>query len=451
MICNQHRHSTVEPRVSLLDALFGIVLAALLATAARGADQPARPGAKAELYVTSGHRSIGEIRSSGQAGVVRWQSVGSDAPRDFAWNDLNAIEWPPAPAQPKPTGDFRFELAAGDVLFGSLLALNEQQAELDVPRLGRIHVPRANLHRIDQWRDGAVSTYQGPNGLAGWHELNGQKNWRDDSGRPMTDREGAAIVGDFKLPARARIEFEISWKSKPDFIFALGVDDTAESAKRAFKFEAWGSDLIIQRELPDEADLNIVQELDRGPRRCRFQAYIDQEIGRIFVFSSEGKQLSNLRVGSTRRAALPGLSLVNLGGDVRLDSLRIGPWNGEVPTAVPPGLTRIISADGSAIDGQLTGFDAASKEFQLKTQTGERRIAFSQVSSVLLAGAGNFAPPMIRAVLQDGSRLSGEPGKVEDGALALTVPGIREPLRLRLESLRSLVVIRNGNPPGKAP
>ena len=148
--------------------------------------------------------------------------------------------------------------------------------------------------------------------------------------------------------------------------------------------------MIIQRELPTEADLNVVQELDRGPGRCHFQAYLDQEIGRILVFSPDGKQLSDLRVGSARRAALPGLSLVNLRGDLRLDSLRIGPWNGEVPTAVAPRLTRIYSADGSAIDGQRIGFDAGVKEFQLKTEKGEMHVPFSQVSSVLLAGAGDL-------------------------------------------------------------
>ena len=95
---------------------------------------------------------------------------------------MAAIEWPPPATQPKPAGDFCFELAAGDVLFGSLLALDDHQAELDVPRLGRIHVQRSNLHRIDRWREGADLIYLGPNGLVGWKEPAGQKNWRDDFG-----------------------------------------------------------------------------------------------------------------------------------------------------------------------------------------------------------------------------------------------------------------------------
>jgi hypothetical protein len=56
---------------------------------------------------------------------------------------------------------------------------------------------------------------------------------------------------------------------------------------------------------------------------------------------------------------------------------------------------------------------------------------------------------MIRAVFQDGSRVSGELVNVEDGVLALKVPGIQEPLRVPLAVLRSLVVLRDENASGK--
>ena len=82
----------------------------------------------------------------------------------------------------------------------------------------------------------------------------------------MTDREGASIQGNFGIPAKAAIEFEISWKSKPDFVFALAIDPSdMRTLKRAFRFEAWGSDLVIQRELESEADLAVVQEIHPGP------------------------------------------------------------------------------------------------------------------------------------------------------------------------------------------
>jgi hypothetical protein len=57
-------------------------------------------------------------------------------------------------------------------------------------------------------------------------------------------------------------------------------------------------------------------------------------------------------------------------------------------------------------------------------------------------------PRTIRAVYQDGSRVSGEVVKVEDGFLVMTVSGIQEPLRLPMAALRSLVVLRHAKPGG---
>ena len=127
---------------------------------------------------------------------------------------------------------------------------------------------------------------------------------------------------------------------------------------------------------------------------------------------------------------------------MRLEWLRIGRWNGEIPREVRADQTRIHRADGSIIYGQLTGFDAASKEFLFKTETGESRVPETQISSVFLSVPKDEAPRMIRAVYQDGSRVSGDLVKVEDGVLVLKVPGIHEQLRLPLAGLRSLVVLR---------
>ncbi len=106
------------------------------------------------------------------------------------------------------------------------------------------------------------------------------------------------IRGDFKLPARATLEFEISWKNKPDFVFALGVGDSDKSTQRAFRFEVWERDLIVQRETEQEADVASVGEVAPGPGRVHLLAYLDQEKGRILVFSADGKPVADLKVGS---------------------------------------------------------------------------------------------------------------------------------------------------------
>ena len=292
--------------------------------------------------------------------------------------------------------------------------------------------------------------YQGPNGLAGWHEPPGQQNWRDNSGGLMTNREGVSIWGNFGLPDRASIEFDISWKLKPDFVFALGVDDKADSVKRAYRFEMWGGDFVVQRELPIEADLAVVQEVAPGPGRTHLQAYLDQEKGRLLVFSLAGRQLADLRVAGGQPTALPGLYLANARGDMRLDRLRISRWNGEIPREVRADQARIHRDDGSVLYGQLTGLNAASKEFVFKTEKGESRIPENQVSSVFLPVTPDQTPRKFRTIFQDGSRVSGELVKVEDGELVMTVPGIQQPLRLPLTGLQSLVVLRHENPGARA-
>jgi hypothetical protein len=443
-MCDEFRRSSIRAGVVACYMLYAV---AALATGVRAADEPVPR--QQVLHLTDGRTMDGEIRNSSESGVLRYKAATGDAVSDIPWKNVAAIYWPPPAVQPKTTGDFRFELAGGDVVFGSLVGLGDKQAELDIPRLGRIHVRRGNLHRIDRWRDSAEWTYFGPNGLAGWNEPAGEKKWRDDSGRPATDSPNASIRGQFGVSERTSIEFEISWKSHADFVFAVGVGDTEESVKRAFRFEVWGSDLIIQRELQTEADLHIVHQISPGPGRVHLEAYLDQKANRLVVLSPRGENLGELTVGHNL-PALPGLYMLNEHqGDVRLEWLRIGPWRGDILRDVRADQTRIDCADGSNVTGALSRFEATSKEFVLKSETGELRVPMSRVSSVLLSAVKVGTTRRIRAVDQDGSRVSGEPVDVKDGALFLKVPGIEETLRVSLGSLRTLVVLRQQAAAGK--
>src|ERR1700678_772700 len=213
-----------------------LMLAALAPTAAWALEQSVSPASQPVLRLANGKSTAGNIQPSTGSGILRWRNASTGSESDFAWSEVNAIEWPALGTQPKPTGEVCFELAGGDILFGSLVAMGDQWAELDVPRLGRISIQRAKLYRIHRSLDGGDLVYLGPNGLIGWRDPTGQENWHQESGRPMTDRQECAIRGDFRLPDRAIIEFEISWKSRPDFLFALGVDDTENTVHRALRF-----------------------------------------------------------------------------------------------------------------------------------------------------------------------------------------------------------------------
>ena len=454
--------------------LLSIAAVTLTTAIARAADGPTAPPPSAVLHLTDGSFVPGDLDESTRPGIFRWQASAFVSPFEFPVNRVNAIHWPPPSAITRPEGEYCFELAGGDMLFGTLVGLDDKQAVLDIPRIGRLQVERSTVHRIYRWRGSADLVYLGPNGLAGWSETVSQRfatnfdvnsarpngpsqrrpaapspiGWHEESGQLVTDREGASIQGDFAIPAKAAIEFEISWKTKPDFVFALGVDDKETgTVKRAFRFEAWGSDLVIQRELESEADLAVVQEISPGPGRAHLQAYLDQEAGRIVVCSQGGKQLASLKVGGPRSKPLSGLYLANLRGDLRLEWLRIGKWSGELPREVNVSQSRIHGADGSIVYGQVVRFDRSTGEFAMKGDSGESRIAQEKISGVFLSLPGDDKPRAVRAIYQDGSRLSGDLERVEKGVLVMKVPGIGVPSRLAISGLRSLVMMRHPDAP----
>jgi thiol-disulfide isomerase/thioredoxin len=455
-------------------SLLPLITVFLISSAALAAAPPDNAPRTPILHLVTGSYAAGELAETTNPAVLRWHAAPFVAPFEFSLGAVNAIYWPPAKELPRPPGDYCFELAGGDVLFGSLVRLDEKEVALDLPRVGRLTAERAIVHRIYRWRDSADLIYLGPNGLSGWTDASlatlpgapsrpikggppplpslpgsarpaqaERPSWREESGQLVTDREGVSLRGDFGLSARASIEFEISWKTKPDFILALGVDATQASVKRAFRLEAWGGDLVIQREIESEADLAIVQELPPGAGRTHLQIFLDQEAGRLLAFSPGGKRLAVLKLNTPKPVVLPGLYLANVRGDLRLEWLRISRWSGQLPREARADQARIHHTDGSIVYGHVTEFDAASREFAFRDESHKSRIAQDRVASIFLSAPGEDRPRSLRVVYLDGTRLSGELKEVTGTELVLAVPGFKEALRLPRTALRSLLVLRH--------
>ncbi len=414
------------------------VLIALILTCsvASSADNPV-------LHLTDGGFVPGELMKSARPEVVRWQATAFTQPFEFSRGAISAVHYPRAAETPKPVGEYCFELAAGDVLFGDLINLTNDHAELDVARLGRIHVQREHIRRMYRWGSGADLVYLGPNGLVGWNEPATIKQWHDEGGQPQTDKEGSYIRGDFGIPAQAVIEFELFWKNKPDFVLALGVDDSEDEAtfKRAYRFEIWDNELVLRCELGREADVDTVQSIASGSGRVHLVAYLDQEKGRMLVYSPNGKQLSEINVKPRKAQTHPGIRLTNRKGDVRLERLRITRWDGVPPREVQPDKVRLHRTDGSIVYGQVTGFDAQSKQFTVTEDKQETKFDAAQLASAFLSPPSEDKPRAFRVVYQDGTRLSGELTEIGDAHLRLTSLSIREPMTLPVASLQSLVVL----------
>jgi peroxiredoxin len=417
-----------------------IVAACLAASTSLAADAP-RP-AGAVLRLANGGFLPGQMNDVARAGVVRWTSPAFVTPFDFQIGGINAIEFPAPSSLPKPTGDYAFELTGGDVLFGTLLGLDDKVADVDVAKLGRLHIDRTRLLRIIRWSDGADLIYLGPNGLAGWIDSSAKPSWREAAGQLVADGPGELIRNYLGLPTKAAIEFELSWTDKPDFTLALGVGmgvgPEGTNIEHAVRFEVWDGELVVVRESETEAELAPVQPIAAGSGRLHLLVNVDQETGRVLIYSTDGKRLAELKGFGTSKPS-PGIAIQNKGGEVQLERLRVSRWNGEAPTSGTGDKSRIQRTDGTRLTGNVTRYDAPAKQFVIKEDSRETRVAADKLAGITFLPAAVDHPRSIRLIFQDGSRLSGELTRVEKGDVWMTAPGVVEPFHVPAIALRSMV------------
>jgi thiol-disulfide isomerase/thioredoxin len=422
-------------------ALLGSVL---LCAAAGAAELPG-----ATLHLSNEDFLSGTLQASSDPAVIRWRSPYFATVLEFPAEGVDAVHFAVSGQQPEPWGGYCFELVNDDVLYGNLLALGDEFAEVECARIGRVHVRREQIGRMYRWKS-ADSIYLGPNGLGGWKDVSPTPHWRDEGGQLVSDQPGGALLGMLGIPEQSAIDVQLSWRHKPDFVLALGVHDKEASVQDAFRLEVWEQDLVALGESSRDADLASVQQLGDGEGTARIQMYLDQKQRRLIVLSRSGKPLATLQVLSKKKpSVLPGVRLVNKKGDVRLEQLRITRWNGVAPHAVQDDKARLHRTDGSIVYGRVVAFDPTAKTFTLRDGKTDTVVSQEAMADLFLAPQplardaakpeGTVSTRMQSLVYRDGTRLSGRVTRIEDAHVALTCPGVKEPMRLPVAGLRSMV------------
>src|ERR1700722_3128135 len=202
----------VPPLAALLVALLTapLVSSQLLSTQLLAAEPaPEKPSGRGVLHLNNGGTVSGDLAESLDPDVLRWQSPAFTSPFDFRAKGIDAIYFALPATLPKPVGDYCFELAGGDILFGSLLSLDKETALVDVPQAGRFHLRREAIRRFSRWKDGAGLVYRGPSGLDEWKALP-PAAWHNEHGQLSTDQPRATLEEKFALPPRANEKFGVS-------------------------------------------------------------------------------------------------------------------------------------------------------------------------------------------------------------------------------------------------
>jgi peroxiredoxin len=396
------------------------------------------------LHLRNGDFAAGTLVDSPDRSTLSWQCAAASRPYQFPLTAINSITFSNQPVKAK--GDFCVELAGGDFIVGSLVSLTPQFVSMETTHFRQLQIRREQVSRITICSPGAC-LFIGPQGLLGWDKPDESAGWREEAGALVTDRPRASLYGDFHLPLQARIELEISWNTKPDFVLAFAVDGYGSNTIRdSYRLECLDGHLVAIREATNIADLAELDTLSKGPGHIHLQVYLDQKSGHLLVYSADGHTLGELKIGHGLKART-GIQLVNNTGKVRLELLRISRWNGESPQDLTSAAPRVCKVDGTQVKGEIQAFDPSLKQFTIKTASGETRIDANEIASLVLGKLEQSQPLPLQAILLDGSRIRGKLDRVEHGRLYLTNPSPPEPVEIDESNLQALFLTASDSGP----
>lgn len=416
-----------------LCAAVAIALAAMQATAV-AEDWPRESSPR--LHLVNGDLMSGKVVASDEAGVLRWQSTFATEPFDFPTTGVNVAHFPLAADPPEEVEAFTIHTVEGEMLHGSLAALDAAGLHVESRQLGRLELATAHLRRIVRTGEGNRLIYVGPDGLVGWKSKEDKGTWREEVGHLLTAGSLAELSQPLPVSKRANIEFAISWHTAAEFSVEIG---------KLFHLEIWKDKLVLVRETDEAADIQVVARIDPGAGQMHLQIFLDQEAGLVSVHTLAGEKLAAIELDAAVEER-PVAKLTNFSGDFRLEHLAIREWDGRLPTAVDLAGPFVERVDRTLIEGDSIALDGDSGEIVVTSGADSHRIRLVDVFSMHFAGQAAEPESDVRVSLHDSTRLVGRLQRVDGGALYLQSPSIATPVPVPLAEIRSLVSLRKQQP-----
>jgi thiol-disulfide isomerase/thioredoxin len=391
------------------------------------------------LHLIDGDFFSGALTDSAGLDTLGWQAIGAETPFQFPIHAVRAAYFPPLDVPEPAKADYCFELSAGDVLFGRLIAVTEEAVEIDSDRFGRLHVARPHVRRLVPWQGEAAWEYSGPNGLAEWRADPEKNAWREEAGHLITEGKSESIRRSVKIPPQASIEVAISWTKEPDFVFLIASGANKKQQDAGIHLEIWNNKLVIVRESNTDADVSSIFDLKDVQNRLHLRLLIDQKKGTVSVHQLNGQKLADIQVDPGDAKVLRTIALHNNAGDVRLEQLVLGRWNGQLPPQVDVDRERLHKTNGAIVYGDIERFDAEAGQFVITYEGSPITVPAPQVAAVVFKPAADERTEPLRVGCHDGSRLSGHLAKVQSNNLHVKRSGFDEELVFPLGDVRCII------------
>lgn len=432
-----------------------VAMGAALATAAEVGE------GTVELH--GGHGVPGRIAElsidGGPWKTLRWHSPLFAAPLELHLDELVGVRLEPAPAA-GPAASYRVHLRGGDAIEGTLVALDARGVVIRPPAGWSptpVRIDRAAVEGISRVGGPTAGEFRGPGDVEAW-SVTPPGTWQAEVG---CIRSAQPSVATRTISAAARTWFEIviSWRVRPDLRISVAAGEAAADDRYWVEFLTLLDGLEETALVRRESDRAAIESLDCGPggqTSLRLAIFVDQSIGRIVAFrvgeDGVAGPAAEVTLPAASRDVSGRLRLTLGGGDVRVDSIRSGPWTAAEPVIDDLASARVTTREGKVVEATDVTLDAAAGTIVAATPGGPQRVSLDDVAAIALpGGVADRQPASVRVAVRSGATVAGDVMAADGESLLLRVAGIAESVGVPLAEIASITPLEARAEPRAAP
>ena len=446
----------------------------------------AKDKSSATLVTQLGDRLPGHWIVTDDLRSIEWQVPGFVGPFQFDIESLASIQVAHQEKAPRDKGTYRCELVGGDVLFGTPVSIDDSELVFDVAESGALKIERSRLRKLSPWTDSGQTVRSTPNLLSDWEGKHSA--WRKAAGRMTAVEDSALLTTTLPLGDKSQISLRIAWEGRPDFRIDFGAKATWDSC---FRLETWQNRLVFVAESDDVADLLLVTKTTKRPGELFLNVFFDSDKQTILVTNGSGKMLGQFDWNRGLHSMNSNFRILARKKGLHFYSATVTPWDGSSPERLDTAQSSVQYKEGKTEIASPTAWNPQTQEWTLafedvtpeeeetdeeetdevapgndskddsdadadaevepdedvkKAKPIERQVSSNEIVSLLFAKdphteVDKTKPDSVEVVFRTGMRFSGEISKLEEHAIKIRCPGVKEPIVISLSNLRSLTFI----------
>jgi peroxiredoxin len=413
---------------------------------------------------------IGRIVPSSTPSVIGWQNVGFTEPFFFNTSAVRSISTIQA-ADHKDANEkdlFLIESSDGQSLTGKIVGLDSGSLTIQSKLLGEVKLPTGRVKQIVRADYSGEVIYPGLSQRDAWNPIGQLRDWDIRAGVMTATKQGAAIVGNVKLPNRCEVLLSLGWRGVPDFVISFGVPADEKNSGQVIstaRLEVWNRNIVLVRETDKDADLKRLAELGEKNPQIELRIFMDQEKGTVVAQDVHGRVLGSLQVPSKSSKSAPAIHIVNHGPSLTVDRLEVRSWSGS-STIGRNDSHQVVLSDKTLDQSWLSQWNAAENKFIVESSDGSqteipidsvvagglRPQLSSETSDAVTQEKSSNADAnpeteddkeIIEVILSDRSRLKGQWQANQNGKLALLSPWCDREMVFPIESALGVIGTEN--------